>query len=270
MPELPECERGRAIAEGVCRGKTIERVYTANDGIVYEGVTPRKFASALRGRKVVGVHRRGKQLWMRLDGDGPHPLFHFGMTGSFTDYTDASDRHAYCKCELLMHDGGRLGFQNSRRLGRIKLRDDPENQEPVSELGPDPLTDPPTPKRFIGMLQGRSAVIKSLIMNQSFLAGVGNWIADEALYQAGIDPHRRSDNLSEAEARKLLAKIKSIVSRAVQSDADYRLFPDTWLFHHRWQVRESKNGAIKDSSGHVIRFDTIGGRTTSWVPAVQS
>jgi len=268
MPELPEVERGRVIAEGACRGKKIMKVYAAEDDIVFDGVSPRAFANALKGRRVERVCRKGKQLWMELD-EGPHPLFHFGMTGDFRAYTDASDRHRFCKCELLMDDGTRLGMKNARRLGRIKLRDDPENQPPISRLGFDPLVDPPTPTRFIEMLGQRRGVLKGLLLNQSFAAGIGNWIADEVLYQAGIRPDRDADSLSDEEAKLLLRKIKYVCKKAVEWDADYKRFPDTWLFLHRWSKRESKRAHIEDGRGYKLKFEAIAGRTTVWCPAVQ-
>jgi len=268
MPELPEVERGRVVAEGACRGKTITHVYAADDEIVFDGVSPRKFANALKGRQVIAVCRKGKQLWMELD-EGPHPLFHFGMTGDFFAYREQGDRHRFCKCELLMDDGTRLGMTNARRLGRIRLRDDPVNEPPISRLGFDPLADPPTPKQFVDMLHQRKGVLKGLLLNQSFAAGVGNWIADEVLYQAGIRPDRDANSLSEQEAKLLLKKLKYVCRKAVEWDADYQQFPDTWLFLHRWSKRESKRGHVEDGRGYTLKFETIAGRTTVWCPTVQ-
>ncbi|MEM7234889.1 MAG: DNA-formamidopyrimidine glycosylase family protein, partial [Planctomycetota bacterium] len=82
MPELPEVERGRRIAESAFAGRTIVECHVADDDIVYEGVPPKEIVAALKGRKVLGVHRRGKHLFFELD-ERPWPLFHFGMTGAF-------------------------------------------------------------------------------------------------------------------------------------------------------------------------------------------
>ena len=81
MPELPEVERGRRVAEGEAAGRHIARVWCADDPIVFQGVAPAAVARALTGRRVLAVRRRGKQLWFELDA-APHPLFHFGMTGA--------------------------------------------------------------------------------------------------------------------------------------------------------------------------------------------
>jgi formamidopyrimidine-DNA glycosylase len=109
-------------------------------------------------------------------------------------------------------------------------------------------------------------VIKSLLLDQGFAAGVGNWIADEVLYQAGIDPRRRADTLSAAEARRLRTKLVAVVRKAVAVDARKERFPRGWLFHRRW----GRDPEALDAAGRPIEFLRIGGRTTAWVPAVQS
>ncbi len=265
MPELPEVERGRRIAERALLDRCITHVTTADDRIVYAGVTPRRFAAALRGRRVRGVHRRGKILWFELD-RRPWPTFHFGMTGSFRVYRHERDRPPYTKCELLTDDGTRLAMPNPRRLGRIRLLHDPESEPPICHLGFDPLLDLPTLTVFSQLLARRKAPVKAVLLDQSFAAGIGNWIADEVLYQARIAPHRRACDLSGDEIRRIRTRLAAIVRRAVQVDADKRRFPRSWLFHRRWG---RKADVVTATGQHPITHDTIGGRTTAWVPAVQ-
>ncbi len=277
MPELPEVERGRKLAETVGRGRVITRVRCASDAIVYDGVNPGRVRRALTGARVMAVHRRGKHLWFELDSP-PHPLFHFGMTGAFRTPDEVPARLAssprqrdgrwpprFAKIRLSFDDGGELAMTNSRRLGRIRLRDDPIGEPPISLLGFDPLLDPPSPGGFAVLLRERAPRIKSLLMDQAFAAGVGNWIADEVLYQAGIDPRRRARSLSSEEARRLRAKLVSVVRRAVRVDADKSRFPRTWLFHRRW----GRGSDARTVKGEPIEFLTIGGRTTAWVPSAQ-
>ncbi|ETX00967.1 MAG: hypothetical protein ETSY2_38025 [Candidatus Entotheonella gemina] len=277
MPELPEVERGRREAASIAEGQTIAEVHCTEDLIVFDGVTPAVFRGALAHKHVLAVHRRGKQLWFELD-QGPHPLFHFGMTGAF--HTPAAEPlhlksgpkaphrewpPRFTKIHLIFDDGGELVMTNARRLGRILLRDDPLNEPPLSKLGFDPLLDLPGPSAFSKLLRGRGAVIKSLLLDQRFSAGVGNWIADEVLYQAGIAPQRRASSLSDAEAKRLRTKLKAVVETAVEANASDADYPKRWLFHQRW-------GKLKDAKtarGDVIEHTTIGGRTTAWVPAVQ-
>lgn len=278
MPELPEVERGRRIAESVARGRVIERVSCANDDIVFEGVTPAHVRRALTGATVEAVQRRGKHLWFDLDRP-PHPLFHFGMTGSFRTPTsvplklasssrkseDAAWPPRFTKIRLFFDDGGELVMTNSRRLGRIRLREDPRSEPPIALLGFDPLLDLPSSAEFAHRLTRRSVTMKGLLLDQSFAAGVGNWIADEVLYQAKIDPRRRADTLTKEEARRVRTKLRAIVRRAVEVDADKRRFPRSWLFHDRW----GKGEEARTAKGDRIEFLTVAGRTTAWVPAIQ-
>ena len=277
MPELPEVERGRRLAESIGAGRRIEHVWCDDDPIVFDSVGPRRWRLALRGKRIEAARRWGKQLWLELTAP-PHPLFHFGMTGGFRtpaaeplqlksgpreDSTVWPPRFA--KIRIHLDDGGELAMTDGRRLGRILLRDDPEHEPPIARLGFDPLLAMPTPKRFSEKTRRRSGNVKSLLLDQSFAAGVGNWIADEVLYQAGIDPRRRASSLTDAEARRVRTKLASIVKRAVRVNADDSSYPRTWLFHRRW----GKRGDATTSRGEPIEHLTIGGRTTAWVPAVQ-
>ncbi|NNM24834.1 MAG: hypothetical protein HKO59_02405, partial [Phycisphaerales bacterium] len=171
----------------------------------------------------------------------------------------------FTKIRLDLDDGGEFVMTNARRLGRLRLRHDPPSEPPLSRLGFDPLLDLPGPAAFSRLLRQRSAILKSLLMDQSFAAGVGNWIADEVLYQAKIDPRRRACDLTDAEARRVRSRLKSVVARAVAVDADKRRFPRTWLFHRRW----GRDKSATTTRGDAIAFVTIGGRTTAWVPGVQ-
>ena len=264
MPELPEVEQRRAFAERHLAGQTIERVVAARDTIVYEGVTPESFARKLTGRKVIHVLRKGKQIWFELD-QRPWPTMHFGMGGNFYHYRSRGERPRYWKLELHTTEGTRLAMTNPRRLGRIRLLRDPPREPPISLLGPDPLYEPPTTRELAAILARRKAPIKAVLLNQSVLAGVGNWIADEVCYQSGIDPRRPARELKPAEVRKLGAKLRQVIRKAVSVSADSNRFPRTWLFHHRW----GRDPEARTGRGEPVVFDTVGGRTTAWVPTRQ-
>lgn len=278
MPELPEVEAARMMARQVAGGRRIVAVRCADDPIVFEGVPPARVAKALRGQRVRAVRRHGKHLWFELD-RRPWPCLHFGMTGGFhvpgargVKLVSSGRRDPgaawpprFTKLHLVFEDGGELVMTDARRLGRIRLRDDPPKEPPISLLGFDALRDLPPPDRFLGLLRERSAPVKAVLLDQSFAAGVGNWIADEVLYQARIDPRRRARSLSGDEARRLRAKLKSVVATAVRVRSDSDRYPRTWLFHRRWD----RDGRAETARGERIRHDTIGGRTTAWVPAVQ-
>ena len=161
-----------------------------------------------------------------------------------------------------MEDGCELAMTNSRRLGRIRLSPNPIEDPSIAKLGFDPLTDMLSLEAFRASLAKRKANLKGLLLNQSFAAGVGNWIADEVLFQAGIAPTRRANSLKDNESKNLHASLATIVKTAVELDADKARFPSNWLFHHRW----GQNQQAQTSDGDPIEFVQIGGRTTAWVP----
>jgi len=262
MPELPEVEAQRKLVQKHLLGRTLVRVAALRDTIVYSGVSSRQFAIRLQGRKVQAVGRKGKHLWLELD-RRPWPTFHFGMGGHFEVYRDAAQPR-FWKLELECEDGVRLAMTNPRRLGRIRLLHDPLSEPPLSLLGPDPLDELPSLAMFTRMLAERRGPIKAVLLDQKFLAGIGNWIADEVLYQARISPFRLAPSLRDAEIARLRAKIRFVIERAVAVDARSDLFPRSWLFHVRW----GKDPEARVRSG-ALAFGVVGGRTTAWVPSIQ-
>ena len=277
MPELPEVEAARGLVMRTARGRRIVRVVAADDPIVFEGVPAATFRKALVGRRILAAHRHGKHLWLELDGR-PWPCLHFGMSGGLhaPDRTSVKLKSStttggtgwpprFMKLRLVLDDGGELVYADARRLGRVRLRHDPAAEPPISLLGFDALVALPTAKEMADVLATRSSPIKAVLLDQSFSAGVGNWIADEVLFQARIAPARPARSLSLAEVRKLRAAIRLVVGTAVRVGADGDRFPRSWLFHVRW----GKTLGAVTSRGESIRHDTIGGRTTAWVPKLQ-
>jgi formamidopyrimidine-DNA glycosylase len=264
VPELPEVEAARVLLEGLFRRRRIVAVETVPDPIVYAGVTPRRLAAALRGRRVERVGRKGKHLWLELD-RRPWPVFHFGMTGSFRVYTRQDERPRFWKLEMRISSGQRVAFADARRFGRIRLQQHPEAEPPISALGFDALVGVPPAEELRRLLARRKAPIKAVLLDQSVFAGVGNWLADEVLFQARISPHRPAASLTPAEVRALRAKLIAIVARAVAVGADSDRFPRGWLFHRRW----GRDASAVTSRAERIRHETIAGRTAAWVPGRQ-
>jgi formamidopyrimidine-DNA glycosylase len=279
MPELPEVEAARRQLVRAAVGRRIVAVRCAPDPIVLQGVSPARVRRALLGARVVAAHRHGKHLWLELD-RRPWPCFHFGMAGGIE--VRGRRRHRlvvegrrareggwpprFLKLHLVLDDGGEIAFRDARRLGRVRLRHDPRAEPPISLLGFDALHELPSVRRLAALVGERAAPIKALLLDQSFSAGVGNWIADEVLYQARIDPRRRAHTLSPAEIARLCARLRSVVTTAVRVGADSDRFPPMWLFHTRWSKRLRRPVTMR---GERIRYLTVGGRTTAWVAEVQ-
>jgi formamidopyrimidine-DNA glycosylase len=240
-------------------------VAVKDDPIIFGGLGPRTLAAALRGRRVRAARRRGKHLWLELD-RRPWPAFHFGMTGHFSFYRDEADRPRFWKIELVTDDGRRVAYADARRFGRIRLQRDPAREPPVSLLGFDPLEGLPPARELAMHLARRKAPLKAVLLDQSLFAGVGNWVADEVLYQARLSPHRPARSLAPAEVRRLRHSLHGVIALAVSVNADSDRFPGWWLFHTRWGRRA---GALT-ARAEAIVHETIGGRTTAWVPTRQS
>ncbi|MEO8501555.1 MAG: DNA-formamidopyrimidine glycosylase family protein [Vicinamibacteria bacterium] len=264
MPELPEVEAARKAALRHLKGRRIVAARCMKDPIVLAGGTAARMEKSLRGALVEGAGRFGKHLWLELDRK-PWPVFHFGMTGEFHFLARGAETPRFLKLELVLDNERRFAFTDARRFGRLRLAHDPRNEPPLLELGHDPLFGLPAADELIRLLGARTAPIKAVLLDQATFAGVGNWIADEVLYQAHIRPQRRASELSADEVARLRVTLLRIIRRAVSVDADSDRFPRGWLFHRRW-------GRVKGSvttEGAPIVHDTVGGRTTAWVPSRQ-
>ena len=117
------------------------------------------------------------------------------------------------------------------------MQEDPPHEPPIALLGFDPLEGLPPARDLAAHLARRKAPLKAVLLDQSLFAGVGNWIADEVLYQARLSPRRPASSLSTAEVRRLRDRLHDIIARAVAAGADSDRFPRSWLFHVRWGRR---------------------------------
>lgn len=280
MPELPEIEATRRLLENALKGRKLTHVEAREDDIVLRGTPPEAVEAQLKGRTVSEVGRRGKFFWIQFK-DGGALMGHLGMSGAVYDisgdethgvsYRESKvmrvDEEGQTKYLKLRLEAGRhkIVIKDARRLGRLWLVDSVEEDKQFKALGPDAFRDLPPAKELHKLMVRRKTPLKALLLNQSFLAGIGNYLADEILYEARIDPTRLASSLKEKESKAIHDAIASVIKTAVDADADYEKFPEHWLFHHRW-------GGSKGSEridGHEIRRDTVGGRTTAWVPSRQ-
>ncbi|KAF5817025.1 putative DNA-(apurinic or apyrimidinic site) lyase, DNA-formamidopyrimidine glycosylase [Helianthus annuus] len=276
MPELPEVEAARrAIAEN-CIGKKIIRSIVADDAKVIDGVSRADFEASLTGKTIVGAHRKGKNMWIELDSP-PFPSFQFGMAGAIyikgvavTKYkrSAVSDTDEwpskYSKVFIELDDGLELSFTDKRRFAKVRLLKNPATVAPISELGPDALLEPMTEDELFKALSKKKIAIKALLLDQSFISGVGNWIADEVLYQAKIHPLQSAATIPKEGCAALHKSLKEVIKQAVEVGADSSQYPSNWIFHSR----EKKPGkAFVD--GKTIDFIKSGGRTTAYVPELQ-
>jgi formamidopyrimidine-DNA glycosylase len=278
MPELPEVESARKLIELHCIGKKITLVNAVDDDKVFEGVSPDVISTALLGKTPIAARRLGKHCYLDFGPSQPALLLHLGMTGGIVvrgqggahyqrySVDDTIWPPKFLRLELHFADGTQWAFCDSRRFARIRLVKDPLNSSPLKDLGWDPLLSWPSCSDFSAALATQRRAIKALILDQSFSAGVGNWVADEVLYQSRIHPEQPANSLTPEQAKTLHTQIYEVCRIASDVDAASERMPESWLFHHRW----GKGAATKAKiDGHTIDHITVGGRTSAYVPALQ-
>jgi formamidopyrimidine-DNA glycosylase len=279
VPELAEVETVCRVMRKTLVGKRIKRVEVAADKLVFQAST-KNVEDALVGRTVRAIGRRGKTFWIELSGPGPTVYGHLGMTGWIREigtegvrlqghgkapFDDESGRPRFLKLLIEVAGGKAIAFTDGRRLGRIWLGPSPADEPRVQRLGRDAYDDLPSARDLGALFAKRRVPIKALLLGQNTLAGLGNWLVDEVLYQSRISPKRAASSLTPRETAALRRAIATVVKKAVDVGADSEQFPRTWLFEHRWGG--GRGSQIID--GHRIVREEVGGRTTAWVPAVQ-
>lgn len=179
MPELPEVETWRRLAQRAASGKKIVTAFADEDDILYDRNTPAVLAGQITGKTITGTERRGKHFWLTLS-DGYDLYIHFGMTGSLWWLQDAAEKEpSHVKLRLQLSDGTRLVYRNMRRIGKVRLLKNARALPAVSKLGPDPLEENLSLAWMKEKLSTRKAPIKAVLLDQAVFAGVGNWIADD-------------------------------------------------------------------------------------------
>ena len=204
MPELPEVETVVRTLAPRLHGARIERITTSTSR-VFRG-RQEELEAALPGRRIVAVHRYGKNILIELD----HRVLrvHLGMTGKLL-FDSAQATHPRATLSLRGGEADVLVFDDARQFGRFELIDEPR----LLGLGPEPLEIPPPD--FIAALRARRTSVKSLLLNQGFLRGMGNIYADEALFQAGIHPLTPACRVRQKQAESLHQAMRALLLEAI-------------------------------------------------------
>lgn len=214
MPELPEVE---TVARGLANAVTGKTVAAVEVSLAKIALAPpgEEFARALVGQTVAAVGRRAKYVVIGL-ASGRRLTVHLRMTGRLiVQSPEATEEHPHTHVLLTFTDGTRLCFADVRTFGRMRLlaSEDPWD----ADGGVEPLSEGFTSEHFLSMLSGRRTPIKTLLLDQARIAGVGNIYACEALWESGIRPSRPSSKISKPAARRLHGAIRSVLQRAVEA-----------------------------------------------------
>jgi len=248
MPELPEAERARQQIERAL-GREIVAV-DDSDTYVCRPHAPGEIAAALVGRKLTEAHRRGKFLWAETDDGGPDLGLHLGMAGRISVDEEPAPNH-WDRFVLDFADGGRLALRDKRRLGRALL--DPD----FAHVGPDAAV---VGREAFRARVGRGTIaLKARLLDQGSIAGVGNLLADETLWQARLSPRRVAGSLSEEELDHLRRVLRAATRSAIRRGG----------VHTGELIPHRRRDGHCPRCGTALARDVIGGRTTYWCPACQ-
>lgn len=267
MPELPDVEGFRRVVAEHARGRRIHEV-RVRDASLLRNTTATALRRALEGRTVAGAERRGKWLLIPAGGSGgsggsgePILVLHFGMTGEL-HWVPTRDQPPHPHDRLhLVADGGELRYRDQRKLQGIWLAGDRGQVERViGPEGPDALG-----LRAADLeraLHGLRRSLKAALMDQNVVAGLGNLLTDEILWQARLDPRRPAGQLGRSERSALHRTLGRVLRTSVR--AGRVPAREGWLT----AVRDEK-GASCPRCGRPLRRDRIGGRRTVWCPSCQ-
>jgi formamidopyrimidine-DNA glycosylase len=275
MPELPEVETVRTGLSPVMEGKVIARAQVNRPDLRWP--FPPRMAERLTGARVDRLRRRSKYILADLS-TGETLLIHLGMSGRMLvsgvqigDYVhahQAPEKHDHVVLD--MEGGGRVTFNDPRRFGAMDLiaTDRSDDHPLLASLGPEPLGNGFDESYLVAALKGRRTPVKSALLDQKIIAGLGNIYVCEALYRARIAPTRKAANLSSARVESLVPVIRDVLHEAIAAGGsslkDYRQADgELGYFQHSFDVYGREGEACRtDGCGGTIRRTVQSGRST--------
>lgn len=252
MPELPDVEVFCRYLKSTSLRTPVKSVASVDKKILWK-TSPQKFRSVLKGNQLRACRRHGKYLFAELKGDNSVGM-HFGMTGGLKYFKEREKPPAHARLVVQFQNGDQLAYTSVRKLGKVFLVDDIEAFTRKRKLGPDALdVDFDT---FYSTFRNRRGAVKTTLMKQDLLAGLGNVYTDEILFQAGIHPTRSCHQLSSKEWQRVFRVMRKVLPVAIRKRAERDRFPKSYLTPHR------KSGAKCPRCGARLKSKSVGGRTT--------
>jgi formamidopyrimidine-DNA glycosylase len=268
MPELPEVETIRRDLDKEVVGKRVKTVEATGLRTIRRHKTKKAFISKVEGRKLTGVERKGKYLLLKLD-DGNLLVVHLGMSGQLLRAKSAKEpllKHTHVV--LSFTQGGQLRYVDPRTFGELFVTAPDELAHEVPELahlGFDPLEDVMSWTTFGDMLHTKKTKLKPLLMDQKFLAGIGNIYADEILFAAGLRYDRGSESLTAQEVRRLYRAMVETLQDAIKhrgsslADEQYRdLFGEVGDFQSMHKVYDREGEPCRRCRSIIVRVKVAG------------
>jgi len=258
MPELPEVATYKTYFDGTSLHQKITDIQCADERLLKKDFDT--FKDALIGQEFAETQRIGKYLFAKTTGEKSLVL-HFGMTGRLKYYRDPEDRPKYAHIVYSFDSGFHLGFLNKRKFGWNDLADSIDDYQSEVGLSKDAMD--LTFEDFQENIAKRKTYIKPVLMDQSVAAGMGNWLVDEVLYQSGVHPEHKLENMDAETIRHIYDTMQRVLKVTVEKQAVYRDFPEDYFIHIR------KKGAKCHHTNSKIEKLEVGGRATYYSPGWQ-
>ena len=275
MPELPEVQTVVSGLNDILKGKTIKNTIIYDDTVIGYPDND-KFIELSENKKIQSLDRRGKYIIINFVNSQYRLIIHLRMSGKllYKERNENRDKHTHVVFEF--EDNTDLRFNNVRKFGRMYIVNNNSLNEAgnLINLGVEPLSNEFTVELFKKMLNNRKAMIKPLLMNQEFIAGIGNIYADEALFLSGIRPDRKSNELTDKEIKDLHKQIIKILKKGIKmggtSISDYvNALGKTGDFQHELNVYNHE-GKECVKCGEKIQKEKFSGRSARFCPNCQS
>ena len=264
MPELPEVETIARVLRPQLTGRVILSACVFWDRTL-TGISPDTFCNCVANQKICAVTRRAKYLDLQLTDF--HLFIHLRMSGDLLIREAGYQPEKHDRLEIILSDDRRLIFNDPRKFGRVWLTTDAE--QVLGGLGPEPFDPVFTPQLLYEMLSDRHRQIKPLLLDQGFLAGLGNIYTDEALHMAGLHPLRISDTISEKEAELLHTAIRAVLTAGIEHNgASFDWVYRGGAFQNYFRVY-AREGQPCPTCGALICKISVGQRGTHYCPNCQ-
>jgi len=254
MPELPEVEIFKKYFNSTSLNKEIENVdvYTKK---MLKGISSRSFRMSLKNEMFTKTGRHAKYLFAHTNTDKVLVL-HFGMTGSLKYYKNDEEKPAYTRMQINFRNGFHLAYECPRKLGKIYFIDNVQKFIEKKKLGPDPLAKDFNLPLFRKILDVKRGTIKSALMDQKTISGLGNIYSDEILFHSGIHPASKTEKLSDDHIKKIYHMVNMVLNKVIDVNGDMSRMPGIYLLLMRTA------GEYCPRCTGKIRKKSIGGRSS--------
>lgn len=266
MPELPDVEYFKYCFKNTSLHKKIKKI-TCQAKELIQDISFEKFQDKLTGAQFRNASRRGKFLIINVIELEQKLLLHFAMTGSL-HYTEQRAKKSgddrFTRLTFQFDNGYELRWRNMRKLGKIYLVSDIEKIDTINKMGPEPLE--LSFQEFSNLIdQHPRQMLKSFLMDQSNIAGIGNVYSDEILFQSGLYPRKKISDIKGSKAKRLYYKMQEVLKKGFEiRKKDDHFKKNEWLIPHREEINNCPN-----NKNHKLKSKKVSGRTTIFCPECQ-